>query len=122
MPAPKIKWTDDLRNKVKELWREGKSSPEIASILGREFTKNMVLGQLYAMGEMRSGKASNGASPRQPKPRPKTYAKREKDPNKPPQANDVWGADDETRRRRFTQKAAAGARAQLAALEAMNAQ
>lgn len=117
MPAPKVVWTDDLRNKVKELWRDGKSSPEIASTLGREFTKNMVLGQLYAMGEMRSGKASNGESPRLLKTRkPPTYPKRETGPIS--HVNEMWGMEEDARRRKFAQRAARGARAQLLAIMA----
>lgn len=116
MPAPKIQWTEEMRDKVRELYLiEGKSAREISEIMGDGITKNMVLGQLYHMGAMRKGKASNGESPRLPKTRKApTYPKRETGPIA--HVNEVWGMEEDARRRKFTQKAAKGARAALMAI------
>ena len=78
-------------------------------------TKNMVLGQLFHMGEMRSGKAVNGVSPRQPGNRTYTYQKREKVP--PMIVNDVWSMEEDARRKAFINRAAKGAREMLREME-----
>ncbi|MEQ9634623.1 MAG: hypothetical protein RLW68_00915 [Devosia marina] len=118
MPAPKIEWTDAMRDKVREYYLiEGKSAREIAEIMGDGITKNMVLGQLYNMGAMRKGKASNGDSPRLLSSRKApTYPKRETGPVA--HVNEMWGMEEDARRRKFTQKAARGARAALLAIMA----
>lgn len=115
MPVPKVVWTDDLRAQVKALYRSGKTAREVAAIMGDGITHNMVLGQLYSMGAMRSGKASNGESPRLLSSRKgPTYPKREKAPVS--HVNEVWGMDEDARRLKFAQRAAKGARAQLLAI------
>lgn len=116
MGAAKIQWTDAMRAEIVRLYKiEGKSSKEIAQIMGGGMTKNMVLGQLFHMGEMRSGKAVNGVSPRQRGKRKSTYQKREK--VAPMIVNDVWSMEEDARRKAFMSRAAKGARALLMEME-----
>lgn len=120
MPAPKVEWTDAMREQVRQLYLvEGKSAREIAETMGGDITKNMVLGQLYSMGAMRNGKASNGESPRLLKAqKPPTYPKRETGPIS--YVNEMWGMEEDARRRKFAQRAAKGAKAQLMAIMAQS--
>lgn len=119
MPQPKVIWTDELREEVKRLYRSGLTATEVAAQIGPDITKNMVLGQLFHMGAMRSGKGSKGVGTRAPR-----SAKSTSDSAEPyekvrlPPVNEVWGLDENERRRRFATKAARAAREQLMALMA----
>ncbi len=43
-------WTPELRAKLSELWRAGFSASEIATELGRGFSRNSIIGKAHRMG------------------------------------------------------------------------
>lgn len=108
MPAPKVQWTPLLRNQVLTLWREGKTASQIAAIMGDEFTHNMILGQLYHHGHMRTGKGSEGV------PRRKGTGQRQVRASYPDvevyKVHPMWGMEEDERRRMIINRAAKGAR------------
>lgn len=109
MPGPKVAWTPLLRNQVLTLWREGKSASEIAKIMGPDFSRNMVLGQLFHTGNMRSGVGSNGLSPKKKLAVQRMRAsEREYQPEYV--VHEMWSMEEDKRRRAIISRAARGAR------------
>ena len=108
MPAPKVNWTPLLRYQVLTLWREGRTATHIAAIMGDEFTHNMILGQLYHHGHMRTGKGSEGI------PRRKGTGQRQVRASYSDvevyKVHPMWGMEDDERRRMIINRAAKGAR------------
>ena len=113
MGSPKIVWTDELRSRIVKLYRvEGKSASQVAREMGPDFTKNMILGQLHHMGQLRTGKNSKGVCVRvRTKKTTPTYEYRP--PVKLPPVDSVWSMSDDDRRRIFATRASRAARQML---------
>jgi hypothetical protein len=42
-------WTDEYVSRLRELWGQGKTASEIATILGNKFTRNSVIGKVHRL-------------------------------------------------------------------------
>lgn len=42
-------WTDEYVSRLRELWAQGKTASEIATILGNKFTRNSVIGKVHRL-------------------------------------------------------------------------
>lgn len=118
MGEQKIFWTDELRAQVVHLYRtEGQSATQIAEALGPDFTRNMVLGQLLKMGQMRTGKNSKGKYVRAKKEKKVLPTYEYRPPVKLPPVDSVWSMSDDDRRRVFAVRAARAARQMLESMK-----
>lgn len=68
-----MSWTDERVEQLKQLWLDGKSASQIASVLANGITRNAVIGKVHRLGLSGRVKAPSQNTPRQRTPRPQGH-------------------------------------------------
>lgn len=58
-------WTEDRINRLKTLWREGRSAAAIADDLGSGISRSAVIGKVYRLGLSKGGHGLASVAPRE---------------------------------------------------------
>jgi GcrA cell cycle regulator len=60
---PKMSWTDEKVELLRQLWMDGRSASQISAVLGQGLTRNAVIGKVHRLGLAGRAKSSSPASP-----------------------------------------------------------
>ncbi len=71
-----MSWTDERVEQLKQLWLDGKSASQIASVLSSGITRNAVIGKVHRLGLSGRVKAPSQSTPRQRTPKPQQHVHR----------------------------------------------
>lgn len=82
-----MNWTEELKERAKELWQSGLSARAVAAELGNGLTRNAVIGVLARMGASHR----DAGFQRSPNGQRKPQAPRIRRPRKPVNFGGVWG-------------------------------
>lgn len=65
-----MSWTDERVEQLRQLWLDGKSASQIATVLASGITRNAVIGKVHRLGLSGRVKAPSQSIPRQRAPKP----------------------------------------------------